>query len=1038
MVDSVRDFENAARDRQSENDNPSSQVNRDSSVPDADGDGVTDPGYESPDRDNSDDDDGPSVNDFENRARDKQNEEEPTVEEFENRARDKQNEETFDVDDDGAGSTNSPPDFSGGGDTRRSNDARDTNLGDREEETTVGDFENRARDRLNDREGRGNPPVSQRGDDPRRTEENRERGRRFEDLESSPALAAQLGVREDVENIEQQFLDQNPEFRGREDEFSIDYNASTNRLSVRTTDEYRKRKRRELTQQVIDGTAADSPDDVVISESDGKLVASFSDMFRERQRAETRRDFAQRVLDETPADEYSDFRIIEQDGNLRAEFTDAFRADQRNDFRQRVIDETPADSPDDVVIEEVDGQLTARFSEEFQQSRQQARRETIDNIPGARQGLESEARQAEAQEVESIPGAEEGLEREFAEQIANDLGIAPDRVSVDYNGGDPEASVSPDDGGDSFQAAVSLDVAGVEIEYGSDPNEQFGDSQLRVNGRSTEDVLDDAAASYDQFVRGDLSTAARRYNPVTVASREVYEEIDPYVGGDGLVETADGTLRVEEATIGAIEGSAQLLNLPATARGLDEAGETIGYGLSQTVTGRGGEFGGQAVDTAISAGVAGYDAFTQQPARFTGMVAGTLATSVVGLGAANQVSGRAGRVARYAVQPGEELATEGANVLASRSAKASRFIDKLPGGRLDNEELVIAAGSRARSSLGRRIRRFRYDVAGEFGRRQGQTAQTFLRDSRGQAQIPRSRSVEAGEPDSYSPPPDLLDDSLTQAQDQLRSNARADLEARRAQVESGEVDPGGSSIPDEGSVQDRLTFNREERDRLRREFREDVERRRGGEPRRRSGATARSVEVEQQSVEWTRLRELDEAEVERARSSSFESESETEAQRARRLLEAGRPEVTTRGLLSTAEASSVEPARPRDRLAEITRTFERETGRIDTEIDVGFENEFETEVGTETELERFQEFETETEQRQETRSEFYQEFEFELETEAELELENEFEREAESMSTGGLDDYPVAGFGAFSDAEKRWRTSIADADRLLNDRLGGR
>jgi hypothetical protein len=305
--------------------------------------------------------------------------------------------------------------------------------------------------------------------------------------------------------------------------------------------------------------------------------------------------------------------------------------------------------------------------------------------------------------------------------------------------------------------------------------------------------------------------------------------------------------------------------------------------------------------------------------------------------------------------------------------------------------------------------------------------------------------VEAGEPetaqspdDAYSAPPDLLDDSLTQAQDQLRSNARADLEARRAQVESGEVDPGGSSIPDEGSVQDRLTFDREERDRLRREFREDVARRRRGEPRRRSGATARSVEVEQQSVEWTRLRELDEAEVERARSSSFESEAETEAQRARRLLESGRPEVTTRGLLSTAEASSVESARPRDRLAEIIRTFERETGRIDTEIDVGFENEFDTEVETETELERFQEFETETEQQLETGSEFYQEFEFELETEAELELESELEREAESISTGGLEDYPVAGFGGFSDAEKRWRTSIADADRLLNDRLGGR
>jgi hypothetical protein len=939
---SVEDFENRARDVQNDRDSDDSDSGGWNN-PDKDGDGVTDSDWTPSDRDTDDDDDSPSVEDFENRARDVQNEE-PTVEEFEQEARDVQNEAERETDD--------GPD-------------RDSDGG------------NVATDDM----------QSRRLENPNRN------------LEENVGLANELGISREVAILENQFLDEYPEFEtpGRKDEYSIEYDESTGKLSVETTDEYRKRKRREFEQQILASTPAESPEDVVIREVDGALKASFSEAFKTNQRKATRDSLAEKVIEETAADSRDDFRIREEDGRFVAEFT-----------------------------------------QDFVSSRNEARADSVSNIPGAEEGLREEARRLEADAVSNIPGAEEGVEEEIARELANSLGVDVDRVSVDYNAGRPTADVEePASPSDSTRETVaSVDVLGTELAVETDSSERFGDFQVSVNGTSGEDLLDGLSEDYDRFV-SDVSAFNRSYNPVLVASRETYGAIDPYLPGDTYLENAEtGRLRSEEFVVGGVEGAFQLANIPATARGLDEAGEFLGYAASQTLAGRGGQTAGAAKDATDAAVAEGFDALAESPGRNVGMLAGSLVTSVGVLGGAAKVSNRAGRVARYAIQPGEEILSDGATAaLRSRRLNAAtsrvglgdagnRVVEKFPGGRIDNEEILLKAGQRASSRLSRSIRRARYDVAGEFGIRQGRTVQSFLRDSRGQVQIPRSPSVES-ETGGYEPPADLLDDSLTQSQDLLRASAEAEIEAEREQL--GDVGRTGGGLPDQGGINDRLTFDPDEADARLRRAREQPPRARLDDEATRSG------------VDWQRVAELERGDRAAARRSSFESvetELEREEEDLLSIARGGRPEtLLDDGLLDRAEASSfVEESRPGSR-AGVESWFDvpgTETDGLAFETlgrDLSREylSEYETELETEPETEYETDSETELTRMQELELELERELEIELELEAEAEAEIESEAEGARRRQEEIQRRLFAIDGA----GKSWRSSIADVDSLL-------
>lgn len=778
-------------------------------------------------------------------------------------------------------------------------------------------------------------------------------------LEQNPGDARELGLTRDVVILEDEFLDENPEFEepGRKDEYSINYDPVTGRLSVETTDEYERRKRRELTQRIINDSPAQSPEDVVIRETQNGFKASFSEEFQSDREGQIRDSLRQEFISETEANSPDDVVIRETQGGFEASFSEAFQSEQRAeaelDLAQRVLDETRADSVDDFTIRETDdGGLVAEFTEEFQK----------------------------------------------------------------------EGTVDLD---------LSADLsAGRETQ---DRGERFGDVVIPIGDTNLEAILDDKAQGYNEFV-GDLSEANRKYNPGLAAQRAVYDAVDPYIGGDNILENPEsGRLRSEEFAVGAGEGAAQLANVPATAAGLKEGVEFVGFAAGETVLGRGGETASATRDAAATAVSEGVDAVAEEPGRNTGMLVGSLATSVGVLGGAARLSPRVGRAARYSIQPGEEIISDGATfALRSKTAnrltrgRADSVVDKFPGGRIDNEEILIKAGQRATSKLSRSIGRARYDIGAKLSRRQG----SFIRDSRGSLDFsrPSSRSIET---ESYEPPEDLLDDSLTQSQDYLGATARRELDAQRGQLD--DVGRTGGGLPDEGGRQDRLTF-----DPLQAE--ERLRRAREASPQR-----PRAAPQDSGRVQWGRLGELERGDRRASRRSSFvsvETEREAESGRFGEIAAEGRPEtLLDDGLLDRAEASSFGP-RSRDPLGRSDVATGVESPGVEPfspsieafselDLEAELETELEAELETEAERELESEYESEFETELESELESLLETELESELEAELELESEFERESEAKARRRRQEEIQSQLLAIDGAGKSWRSSIADVDDLL-------
>jgi hypothetical protein len=223
---------------------------------------------------------------------------------------------------------------------------------------------------------------------------------------------------------------------------------------------------------------------------------------------------------------------------------------------------------------------------------------------------------------------------------------------------------------------------------GGQPNTaaaRAADTPRRSGGTRLEDVLGDLAGDYTDFVTENV-------------------EADAAVGGTGADIPAsairDPTGRSETArnfAESSVESAAQLFNLPATAAGLKEAGEFLGYGVSETAAGRGGEFVEQTEETAADIGEAAVGFARSNPGEAAGTLTGSVVASAAIMGGASAVSSRAGLASRVAIQPGEEALGYGGRAatkaLAGRRAADALFPDSEP--LLMSEEAAIRAGQRA-------------------------------------------------------------------------------------------------------------------------------------------------------------------------------------------------------------------------------------------------------------------------------------------------------------------------------------------------------
>lgn len=474
------------------------------------------------------------------------------------------------------------------------------------------------------------------------------------------------------------------------------------------------------------------------------------------------------------------------------------------------------------------------------------------------------------------------------------------------------------------------------------------------------------------IIPGDFDARVRALEPVGDVATDEQEALIEILG----LEAQIGEAFVEQGVIGS---AASLLDPFARAKDVENIREATQFIAEQTAAGQGGrlvEFDRQAPGTVSQAeafaaaeagalpdeaeelrilegGAAGATeqvtrsiiteqieglerALAEEPIETSAALAGSLVGTGALIGGASALSRTAGRGTAFLIQPGEELATFG----ASRAAPglAARF----PGGRIDNEEIILRGLARA----GRGLRARGADVAAAARRGAGRVE---VEPRFGAGLVP-PRVGRSGELD--------LEEELTAMEERIR---RQSVENRRITEASRQA--GGPSSRFRTDPTD-PTFNPEAFEQ--RQVTEIVRQGESGRPSIRFQPSQFEFEAEDIATEFGFGRfELNQLEDE---------------------------------LLAQVAAQRLEQA-----TEQLVDQVEREVTQTDQRTDVATETELETEQETETELraeldqlaaqvaaERDVELEGEFRPREVDREQ-------ELETETELEFEPEAEAEAESF-----------------------------------------
>ncbi|WP_158547619.1 hypothetical protein [Haloferax sp. Atlit-6N] len=716
---------------------------------------------------------------------------------------------------------------------------------------------------------------------------------------------------------------------------------------------------------------------------------------------------------------------------------------KKQKLRQRVVDQTAGlDNPRNVRVRRDGNKLVASLTpvgqqnvREYQVEQQRNARAREQRLP-EKLGRESSdsvtdrAQDIDAELTKDASGDISTVQREKARRdIADKVDVDPDRVKI----------VGQTDGG-GFRARIQEQPKREEQFGDIDWSFGFGDPDKD----EVEGGLRSAADEVDKATRKVVEINDKYGPPAAIGA--TYDAVREYVPEpvDDVVAGPDGETFGEEFASGAVEGAVQLANVPQTAVGLMEIGETGKY----IVAGDEGTDGVVDLSTDTSAAVMGAgwkaaqeanDAFWKNPGRTSGAVVGSLAVSAGGFAAAAKVGGKTGAAARVAVQPGEEAASYVATRALEQTARGQRILDAIPGGRIDNEEIAMAAASKAKpatSKLVRGIRRTKYDAVRRF-EVEGKRAKQFLAGERGQLELsgPSGRqTVEVDDsPGRMSPELDRADareQDLDQTQYELRRFAQEERDAEQVLLE----DAGQpTSTPTQATRADQLTVDPDELEARRleteRRFREAY------------SVGGRSSRGRRQLRDGSRLsgQEWPTREARQMRQQAEASSFEADAARTRRRKATG-AEIATGEELARQQQREFERAQAD--LAQRLGLDTRGDTRQDTwqPTDVRLDQRFET--GFETETERATEFESEigragTEYEYEpvqmsTGTEVEREFE-----QARRRFETEFERERERQQSFGNRNPSNAFAVDMSAWENSWRTGIADIDKLWKERFGG-
>ncbi|MUV57224.1 hypothetical protein [Halogeometricum sp. CBA1124] len=458
---------------------------------------------------------------------------------------------------------------------------------------------------------------------------------------------------------------------------------------------------------------------------------------------------------------------------------------------------------------------------------------------------------------------------------------------------------------------------------------------------------------------------------------------------------------------------------------------------------------------------------------------GSLAVSVGGLGAASKAGkaakasaasrfGQSSRVARYtggavekvpryAVQPGEELLSDTATFVARAepTGVGQKVLNRVPGGRIDNEELALAATSK----LSRTIRRAKYDVVNKYAAAERRKLREFAGAGNDRGQLDLTGPDGRRDVDRVDVDPDVNrqydfdrdfvgEQELDQAQYELREFAEQEQDVRREQLDDVEATRERDVEAAQGPTVDADVL--EERRRARRMERE---------------SQSQSVQPDQMGEVWdSSLRRIPEDDLRQKLAKQTESDPAAEAAKLRRRAERrslddvrSARRARSRRNPTGMETSVTEDARQRLEEAQRqiedvgidTRARERELADspADYRGDVGvrpaeLEGVGETELDLTTELERMQELEQERLQEMQTETRvdpvYEASQEYERETELEREWEREQERERERLEEAASDQNLQERFWDTSVWENTWKTGIADIDDLWNQEFGGR
>ncbi|SFR34155.1 hypothetical protein [Halogeometricum limi] len=633
------------------------------------------------------------------------------------------------------------------------------------------------------------------------------------------------------------------------------------------------------------------------------------------------------------------------------------------------------------------------------------------------------------------------IREEKRQKIARDVGVDPSMVRITgVENGKVRAKV------------LSEDEARRERERFGDVDWSFG---LGGDEDEVEQFLSEQADGYDRFADG-VVDANEKYGPTQVITRESYDAVDDYLpewAQNRLESSTDGRTKAEEFQSGIVAGAVQLGNVPRVAGGVLEAGEFVKYGAEEAAAGRGGDFVTQTLGAGEAAGVSLVDRFKAKPSNTIGQGVGSLAVSAGALGAASK-AGKAGTAARYAVQPGEELASSVATRVASRSATGQRFLDAVPGGRIDNEEIAMAATSKLSRTIGRTKR----DFVNKFAESEAEKLQQFVRSDNDRAQLqlggPR-RAETRDEPDVVSGE-DI--DAPRDDRSELARQAQEQVEYETAERYGPEV---RDSVPE---FQQRRTFEPGPGADSTQDIGRGVERP-ATEPELNEWDYPLGRTVEENFRQSQALKRVPEDDLRQMLAKQERTDPAAEAAELRRRAERVRLEENMRALRNQREPTGAEVTvddrqreslleqsqRELDQVTDLTARAETrvgERGRTDTRVGTrGRPTELERvgqpEVEMVAEFERLQEMEQErlTELTTETRVDpTFEAARVEQERESELERmwEREQERERERFDEAASDQTRRNQFWDTDIWQNTWRTGIADVEDLWSQEFGGR